>query len=68
MFIFDGGVLSAATLQNISVNGTEIVSYAFMALPDIQAKTTHTLYRRMAKSLQALANNTSYYLQNQELL
>lgn len=67
MFIFDGGALSEATVQDITVDGTEIMRYAFMALPDIEGKTTHTLYRRIAKSLQALEDRTGYYLENQEL-
>lgn len=65
MFIFYGGDLTDATIQRIAVDGKEIVDYEFMALEDIEGKTTDTLYRRIAKSIQALENNASYYLENQ---
>lgn len=68
MFVFDGGVLSAAEEAAIHVDGQEIIGFSFLSLSEIKEKTTGGLYRRIQKPLEALKQRRTLYLEDQEEL
>lgn len=68
MFIFYGGDLNKETIDQIKVDGKEIVNYKFLELEEIKGKTTDSLFKRIEKSVFAIENNASFYLENQSFI
>ena len=68
MFIFSGGIINSETIENIQVDEKEILGFKFLNPNEIKDFTTETLSRRIDKSLMALENHTSFYLENQVLI
>lgn len=68
MFIFYGGTITTEIIEKIKVDGKEILNFKFMPLSEIKGKTTASLYNRIGKSIEAIENQHTYYLENQKLI
>ncbi|MFC7245340.1 NUDIX domain-containing protein [Catellatospora aurea] len=64
MFVFDGGVLTAAEQQAIETDDEELASHAFVAADLAQARVGPRLARRLAAALRAVASGETVYLQD----
>ena len=63
-FIFFGGKLSGSEIENIKLDGKEIVEYRFMKIDDALLLLSESLRVRLPKCLDALKNNTTIYLED----
>lgn len=65
--VFDGGVLSDAEIEEISVADDELAGYAFVARDEVAGLVTPLLARRVASCLDAVAAGTAVSLDNGSL-
>jgi 8-oxo-dGTP pyrophosphatase MutT (NUDIX family) len=63
-FIFFGGVLSAAQLQAIRLDRSEIEEFRFVSPDEAMAKLDARLARRLALALRALAQDGTVYAED----
>jgi len=63
LFIFDGGHLSQAQLDLITVDGTEITSYRFHAVHELVSVTIPRLANRIEHAVAAHHDGTTRYLE-----
>lgn len=66
LFVFDGGQLTPTELDNVNVDGDEIVGYRFHALPHLDAVTIPRLVNRINHAVAAHHDGTTRYLENGE--
>lgn len=66
MFIFDGGIISNQQIQNLKIQKDEISSYEFLTLKEIKYRTSNRLFKRIKKCIDAIEDNKTYYLENQQ--
>lgn len=67
-FIFWGGVLRKEDIREIRLSESEIDSYLFLSQFSLCDYLNERMTKRVKLGLQALELNTSYYLENQEML
>lgn len=65
-FVFSGGKLSENEMQNIELDGKEIVDHRFVNIDDALLLLSEKLGKRLARSIDALKDNTVIYLENGE--
>jgi 8-oxo-dGTP diphosphatase len=65
-FIFFGGRLSDSEIENIVLDGKEIVEYKFVSFEIAKTLLSKTLSMRLQKSFDALKNDMAAYLENGE--
>lgn len=63
-FIFDGGILSPAQINNIKIPVKEISEYRFMKVEEALPLLSESLRLRISKCLKAIKNNTTVYIEN----
>lgn len=63
-FIFFGGKLSESKIENIKLDGKEIIEYRFMKIDDALPLMNEKLRMRLPKCLNALKDNTGIYLED----
>ncbi|MEU9703155.1 NUDIX hydrolase [Streptomyces sp. NPDC047981] len=64
LYLFDGGQLSAETLDRIALQADEIKSFAFLTPDEVQARTIPRLARRISAAMEAHAVATPVYLEH----
>lgn len=67
-FIFDGGMLSESTVQQIVLPPEELRAYRFAEPAEAIGLLTRRLGRRVERSLMALKDGVTLYLDEQELI
>lgn len=65
MFVFDGGVLSAAEIDSIVLQADELDGFAFFTEETLPTEMTDTLRRRVLAAWQQRASEGARYLENQ---
>jgi ADP-ribose pyrophosphatase YjhB (NUDIX family) len=65
MWVFDGGILNDTQIQSIKLPASELKSYRFVDLLELQQFVTPRKKRRLEQAFQALENNQTLYLENQ---
>jgi hypothetical protein len=53
MFVFDGGVLSEEEIVNIKLQESEIKSFGFYSLEDVEDKFLKKMFVRIGKCVEA---------------
>jgi len=64
MFVYDGGVLAASDIAEIQLQADELASYAFVETERVPELVNALLARRIAASLEAVAEGTAISLEN----
>jgi 8-oxo-dGTP diphosphatase len=64
LFVFDGGHLPPAQLDQVTVDGDEVIGYGFHPLTELAAVTTSRLANRITHALAAHHDGTTRYLEN----
>jgi ADP-ribose pyrophosphatase YjhB (NUDIX family) len=64
-FLFDGGVLSEASLKRIRLQEEELSEFAFVRFEQALELCNSFLSARLNYGLRALKQNTTFYLENQ---
>lgn len=63
-FLFYGGELSEDEIENIKIPGEEIGEYKFVKVEEAARLASSGLGRRLPKSIEAIKNNTAFYLED----
>ncbi|WOX24314.1 NUDIX hydrolase [Streptomyces solicathayae] len=66
LYLFDGGQLSAETLDRVTLQADEIKSIAFLSLDDVHQRTIPRLARRISAAVEARAAAAPVYLEHGE--
>jgi hypothetical protein len=61
MFVFDGGILSKQEIEKIQLQESEIKSFGFYELQDIEDKILKKMFMRIAKSVEAREKKERVY-------
>jgi 8-oxo-dGTP diphosphatase len=64
LFVFDGGHLPPTQLDEVTVDGDEVVGYGFHPLTELATVTTPRLANRITHALAAHHDGTTRYLEN----
>src|SRR4029078_13162091 len=67
-FIFDGGVLTHAQIEQIVIPSDELAQYTFMPFPDALQLLNKKLGRRITHALRARAHQQVIYLEDGTML
>jgi ADP-ribose pyrophosphatase YjhB (NUDIX family) len=66
LFVFDGGTLDAAQLGQLQPDGTEVVEYRFVDLPELDRYVPARLVRRLRTALTARHRGMPLYAEHGE--
>jgi 8-oxo-dGTP pyrophosphatase MutT (NUDIX family) len=65
MWVFDGGILSELQISSIKLPASELKSYRFVDLLELEPLVIPRMFRRLEQAFHALQNNQTLYLENQ---
>jgi 8-oxo-dGTP diphosphatase len=65
MWVFDGGILSDTQISSIKLSASELESYRFVDLLELDQFVIPRMKRRLEQAFSALQNNQTLYLENQ---
>jgi len=63
-FLFFGGKLTLEQIKQIKVDGQEIVDFRFMKLDEVLPLLAEKMRPRLPKALEAINNNSAFYLED----
>lgn len=66
LFVFDGGTLDAAHLGQLQPDGTEVIEYRFVDLPELDRYAPARLVRRLRTALTARHRGHALYAEHGE--
>lgn len=65
MWVFDGGVLTDPQILSIKLPTSELKSFRFVDLAQLEGLVTPRKFSRLEQALKAVLNNQTLYLENQ---
>jgi 8-oxo-dGTP diphosphatase len=65
MWVFDGGILSDTQIQSIKLPASELESFRFVDLAQLEQFLIPRMFRRLEQAFYAVVNNQTLYLENQ---
>jgi 8-oxo-dGTP diphosphatase len=65
MWVFDGGILSELQISSIKLPASELKSFRFVDLLELEPFVIPRMFRRLEQAFHALQNNQTLYLENQ---
>ncbi len=65
MWVFDGGILSELQISSIKLPASELKSYRFVDLLELEPLVIPRMFRRLEQAFYAILNNQTLYLENQ---
>jgi 8-oxo-dGTP diphosphatase len=65
MWVFDGGILTETQILSIKLPTSELKSYRFVDLLELEQFVIPRMFRRLEQAFFALQNNQTLYLENQ---
>jgi 8-oxo-dGTP diphosphatase len=67
-FIFYGGILNKNQISNIKLADGEIGEFRFAKVEETKSLLSEKFRKRLPKLLEAIKNNTAFYLENEEFV
>jgi 8-oxo-dGTP diphosphatase len=65
MWVFDGGILSDTQILSIKLPASELKSFRFVDLLELEPLVIPRMFRRLEQAFFAILNNQTLYLENQ---
>jgi 8-oxo-dGTP diphosphatase len=65
MWVFDGGILNDTQILSLKLPVSELKSFRFVDLLELETLVTPRMFRRLEQAVFAIQNNQTLYLENQ---